>query len=64
MTITFIGGGNMASAIAGGLVARGRPASGIAIVDPVDSQRAKLEADPARPRHLLTETGVGYRFVP
>ena len=44
MTITFIGGGNMASAIAGGLVARGRPASGIAIVDPVDSQRAKLEA--------------------
>ncbi len=26
--------------------------------------RAKLEADPARPRHLATETGVGYRFVP
>jgi two-component system, OmpR family, KDP operon response regulator KdpE len=26
--------------------------------------RRKLEADPARPRHLLTETGVGYRFVP
>ncbi len=25
--------------------------------------RAKLEADPARPRHLITETGVGYRFV-
>lgn len=25
--------------------------------------RQKLEADPARPRHLLTETGVGYRFV-
>jgi two-component system KDP operon response regulator KdpE len=24
--------------------------------------RQKLEADPARPRHLLTETGVGYRF--
>jgi len=24
--------------------------------------RHKLEADPARPRHLLTETGVGYRF--
>ncbi len=44
MTITFIGGGNMASAIAGGLVARGRAASGIVIVDPVDAQRAKLEA--------------------
>lgn len=25
--------------------------------------RQKLEADPARPRHLLTETGVGYRFL-
>lgn len=25
--------------------------------------RAKLEADPARPQHLLTETGVGYRLV-
>ncbi|NSL54754.1 response regulator [Uliginosibacterium aquaticum] len=25
--------------------------------------RHKLEADPARPRHFLTETGTGYRFV-
>jgi two-component system KDP operon response regulator KdpE len=25
--------------------------------------RAKLEPDPARPRHLLTEPGMGYRFV-
>lgn len=25
--------------------------------------RQKLEADPARPRHLLTETGIGYRFI-
>jgi two-component system, OmpR family, KDP operon response regulator KdpE len=25
--------------------------------------RRKLEADPARPRHLLTEPGMGYRFV-
>ena len=24
--------------------------------------RRKLERDAARPRHLLTETGVGYRF--
>jgi two-component system KDP operon response regulator KdpE len=24
--------------------------------------RQKLEAEPARPRHILTETGVGYRF--
>ena len=26
--------------------------------------RQKLEADPARPQYLLTETGVGYRFCP
>jgi two-component system, OmpR family, KDP operon response regulator KdpE len=25
--------------------------------------RRKLEADPAQPQHLLTETGVGYRLV-
>jgi two-component system KDP operon response regulator KdpE len=25
--------------------------------------RAKVEADPAEPRHLLTETGVGYRLA-
>ena len=26
--------------------------------------RQKLEADPAQPRHLITETAVGYRLVP
>ena len=25
--------------------------------------RQKLERDPARPRHLVTEPGVGYRFL-
>lgn len=25
--------------------------------------RRKLEADPSRPRHLLTEAGMGYRFL-
>jgi two-component system KDP operon response regulator KdpE len=25
--------------------------------------RQKLENDPARPQHLLTETGIGYRFM-
>ena len=26
--------------------------------------RKKLETDPARPRHLITEPGIGYRFEP
>ncbi|TVT80147.1 response regulator [Pseudomonas sp. H3(2019)] len=26
--------------------------------------RKKIEADPSQPRHLVTETGVGYRFIP
>ena len=26
--------------------------------------RRKLETDPANPRHLITEPGVGYRFMP
>jgi two-component system, OmpR family, KDP operon response regulator KdpE len=26
--------------------------------------RRKLEVDPARPRHLITEPGIGYRFDP
>ena len=26
--------------------------------------RRKLEADAGKPRHLLTEPGIGYRFVP
>jgi two-component system KDP operon response regulator KdpE len=26
--------------------------------------RRKLEPDPARPRYLITEPGIGYRFQP
>ncbi len=43
--ISFIGGGNMASAIIGGLVASGRPAASIMVVEPFEAQRAKLAAD-------------------
>jgi pyrroline-5-carboxylate reductase len=42
MRATFIGGGNMASAMVGGLVARGADASAIAVVDPSSDQRERL----------------------
>jgi two-component system KDP operon response regulator KdpE len=29
----------------------------------VSQLRRKIEADPARPRYLLTEAGVGYRLM-
>lgn len=40
--IAFIGGGNMASALIGGLVQAGRPASSIVVVEPCEPQRDKL----------------------
>jgi pyrroline-5-carboxylate reductase len=43
--IVFIGGGNMASAIVGGLVKSGRDAASILVVDPGQAQRDKLAAD-------------------
>ena len=42
MTTLFIGGGNMASALIGGLIARGRAASSLAVVEPVEAQRDRL----------------------
>jgi pyrroline-5-carboxylate reductase len=44
MTTLFIGGGNMASALVGGLIARGRPAASIAVVEPLAAQRDRLAA--------------------
>ena len=40
--IVFIGGGNMASALIGGLIRGGRPAADIIVVEPVEAQRARL----------------------
>lgn len=40
--ITFIGGGNMAAAIVGGLIANGTAAENITIVEPNAEQRARL----------------------
>ena len=41
-SIVFIGGGNMASALIGGLVRSGHAAASIAVVEPFEAQRAKL----------------------
>ncbi|WP_126447075.1 pyrroline-5-carboxylate reductase [Sulfuricystis multivorans] len=42
MKITFIGGGNMATALIGGLRQQGFSAAGIQVVDPVEETRARL----------------------
>ena len=44
-TIAFIGGGNMAGALIGGLVRAGRAPADILVIDPGEAQRARLQAD-------------------
>lgn len=41
--ICFIGGGNMATSLIGGLIAQGHPADSISVSDPNESQRSQLE---------------------
>jgi pyrroline-5-carboxylate reductase len=42
-TLAFIGGGNMASAIIGGLIKQGTPANHILVVEPFDEARKRLQ---------------------
>jgi pyrroline-5-carboxylate reductase len=43
-TLAFIGGGNMASAIIGGLITQGTPANRILVVEPFEEARQRLQA--------------------
>ena len=55
MNVTFIGGGNMATAIAGALIARGANASGVRVVEPRNASgwpRAFAASACMRPRVL------------
>ncbi len=45
MRIAFIGGGNMATSLVGGLVAHGTPATDLTIADPVAMQRDRLQRE-------------------
>lgn len=41
-TLAFIGGGNMARSLIGGLIAQGLPAGQIVVADPMETQRSQL----------------------
>ncbi|WP_277928888.1 pyrroline-5-carboxylate reductase [Luteimonas aquatica] len=44
-TVAFVGGGNMARSLIGGLIARGTPAEAIRVAEPVAAAREALAAD-------------------
>lgn len=64
MQVTFIGGGNMASAIIGGYVATGASPHAIHVVDPNDQVRDRLSRDwGITPHHPLDEHALAVDVV-
>jgi pyrroline-5-carboxylate reductase len=64
MKIAFIGGGNMAAALLGGLVKRGVPAHDLYAVDPNEAARTRLAAEVgARTGAAIDATLAGYDAI-
>ena len=61
--LAFIGGGNMAAAIIGGLVAAGRPGASILVIDPGEAQRAKLAAEHGVRTQAAADAGLAQAAV-
>ena len=62
-SITFIGGGNMAASLIGGLIANGHPAGDIKVVDPSEARRAFLTDKHGVVCSAMTETDLAAQDV-
>jgi len=65
MSMIFVGGGNMASALIGGMIAKGTAAQEFCVIDPADAQRDRLAAlfsgiavAPAIDRHVVDGASI------
>jgi pyrroline-5-carboxylate reductase len=63
--ILFVGGGNMATSLVGGLLARGHQPGDLVVADPDAAQRTRLERDyriATGPRPLVISVAAGIRL--